>query len=187
MTAGRIGPGRLVLVVGPSGAGKDTLIAQARCRCPTGQVVFPQRIVTRPSTAAEHHDSIEDDAFDEAAARGNFSIWWRAHGLKYGIPVSIESDIRAGRTVVCNVSRAVAGEVRNRFAQVLVVLITASPEVLAARLAQRGRTTDGGVSARMSRTVSAADFRPDVVINNTGSVEEAGQGLLDAILGQHPH
>lgn len=177
-----IGPGRLVLVVGPSGAGKDTLIAQARGLCGNTDVVFPRRVVTRPAGAAEDHDSMEDDAFDRAVARGDFSIWWSAHGLKYGIPISIESDIYAGRSVVCNVSRAVVAEVRHRFAQVVVVLITAPAEVLAARLAQRLRATDGPVAARLSRTVSTQDFHPDIVIDNCGSIEEGGRRLLDAIL-----
>jgi ribose 1,5-bisphosphokinase len=178
-----IGRGRLILVVGPSGAGKDSLIAQARSLCQSSDVVFPRRVVTRPSAAAEDHDSMDDEAFDRAAARGDFSIWWRAHGLKYGIPASIEPDIRAGRSVVCNVSRAVVGEVRERFAQVLVVLVTAPPQVLAARVAQRGRATDGSIASRINRTVGTGEFRPDIVIDNSGSIEEGGRRLLAAIVG----
>jgi ribose 1,5-bisphosphokinase PhnN len=52
MAAGLIGPGRLLAVVGPSGAGKDTLIARARTRLAGDpMIVFPLRIVTRAASA----------------------------------------------------------------------------------------------------------------------------------------
>jgi len=134
----QIGPGHLVLVVGPSGAGKDTLIdvVRAACRDETG-IVFPRRVITRPSSAAEDHDTISNAAFDQAAADEAFALWWIAHGLKYAIPAAINDDIRAGRTVVCNVSRAVIGSVRERYARVTVVLVTAPQDILAARLRER--------------------------------------------------
>ena len=178
-----IGPGRMVLVVGPSGAGKDTLIARAKAACLDSEVVFPRRIITRPSSAAEDHDTVSDAAFDRAVAEGAFAVWWQAHGLKYALPWSIESDIRADRTVVCNVSRTVIETVRERYARVVVVMVTAPPEVLAARLAQRGRASDGPIAARAGRVV-AKDFGPDIVIDNVGPVEDATERLLDVILGR---
>ena len=71
----RIGPGRLVLVVGPSGAGKDTLLAHARAACRDDpDIVFPRRVITRPSSAAEDHDTLSDAAFDQAVGEGAFAI-----------------------------------------------------------------------------------------------------------------
>lgn len=181
-----IGPGRLVLVVGPSGAGKDTLIDSARAACRHDpDVVFPRRTVTRPSSAAEDHDTLSEHAFDQAVTEGAFAIWWSAHGLRYGIPLSIDTDIRAGRTVVCNVSRSVVGAGRKRYARVVVVLVTAPQAILAARLAERKRGTDGAVADRVNRSVmSDAELAPDVVIENTGSVEAGTKHLVHAISGQ---
>ena len=103
-----IGPGRLVLVVGPSGAGKDTLIARARAACHgDATVVFPRRIVTRPPSPFEDNEFMPETAFEQAAAEGAFAFWWSAHGHMYGIPLTVDFDIGAGRTVVCNVSRTV--------------------------------------------------------------------------------
>jgi ribose 1,5-bisphosphokinase len=177
----RIGPGRLVLVVGPSGAGKDTLIGSARvaCRGVSG-IVFPRRIITRPSSAAEDHGTISAPAFDQAAAEGAFAIWWSAHGLRYGIPGAIDADLQAGRTVVCNVSRTVVTQVRKRYANVVVVLVTAPPDLLAARLADRARGSDGDVLHRISRAVEA-DLNADVTIENVGTVERATAEFLNAI------
>lgn len=177
-----IGPGRLVLVVGPSGAGKDTLMAGARAVCgadPT--IVFPRRVITRRSSAAEDHDTLEPDAFDHAAQNGAFAFWWEAHGLKYGIPRSAELDICAGRTLVCNVSRGIVANVRARYARVDCVLITAPPAVLAQRLDARGRPSDGPLAQRIQRNDTFADFRADFVIDNSGAPEMSIQRLLDVI------
>ena len=112
-SGGRIGPGRLVLVVGPSGAGKDTLIALARDQCAgDAMVVFPRRIVTRPPSGSEDHDSVSPSAFDRAAGQGAYAFWWEAHGLKYALSAAIDAELRAGKTVVCNVSRAVVSALR---------------------------------------------------------------------------
>src|SRR5262249_48736114 len=135
-----IGPGRLILVVGPSGAGKDTLIAGARAALErNGAVVFPRRIITRESTAAEDHDTLPLDQFRRAAAAGDFALWWEAHGHCYGIPGAIDADIRARRTVVANVSRTIIEPARRRYESVVAVHVTAPAHVLATRLAARDR------------------------------------------------
>jgi ribose 1,5-bisphosphokinase len=182
----RIGPGRLVLVVGPSGAGKDTLIVAvgAACRHDPG-VVFPRRVITRTASAAEDHDTVSDAAFDRVVGEGGFALWWSAHGLKYGIPLSIDSDLRAGRTVVCNVSRTIIGKARDRYACVTVVLVTAPQDVLLARLRQRARGSDGAIEDRIRRSVAPGEEpMPDIAIENTGSIEAAAGALLKVIAGQ---
>jgi ribose 1,5-bisphosphokinase len=178
-----IGPGRLVLVVGPSGAGKDTLIARARAACrDDATVVFPRRIVTRPASAFEDNEVMSQQAFDQAAARGAFAFWWGAHGHNYGIPLSVDFDIEASRTVVCNVSRTVVGAVRARYAHVVAVLITAPREVLAARLAARDRSSDGSIEQRVGRSeIEARGFRPDVIINNVGEPDVGARKLVDTV------
>jgi ribose 1,5-bisphosphokinase len=178
MTA--IGPGRLVLVVGPSGAGKDTLIDLARTALqddPT--VVFPRRVVTRAASAAEAHDSMSADAFERAARAGAFALTWDAHGLRYGIPAGIDADIRAGRTVVCNVSRAIIDTARRRYAAVVVALVTAPPELLAARLQARGR--DGDIAQRLARGDAFGDLKADCVIANTGAPADGAAALMAAV------
>jgi ribose 1,5-bisphosphokinase len=179
-SVGQIGPGRLVLVVGPSGAGKDTLIDAVRTACrDEASIIFPRRVITRPSSSAEDHDTMSDAAFDQAAAKGAFALCWTAHGLKYGIPVVVDDDIRAGRTVVCNLSRTVIGSACKRYARVTVVQVTAPQEVLAARLSARGRGSDGSIMDRVQRTVPAnSETNADVVIENIGAVETAAATLL---------
>ena len=178
-----IGSGRLVLVVGPSGAGKDTLIAGARAACRDDTtVIFPRRVVTRPASAFEDNDVLSKFDFAQAAANGEFAFWWSAHGHDYGIPSSIDREIEGKHTVVCNVSRTVIATVRGRYVHVVAVLVTAPEEVLAARLAGRDRASDGQLSERLKRVGIADDtFSPDVIINNVGAPEQGVRKLLDAI------
>lgn len=184
--AASIGPGRLVLVVGPSGAGKDTLLGLAQAACAENEdVVFPRRVVTRESSAAEDNVAVSPDEFRAAVARGAFAVHWEAHGHAYALPREINDDIRAGRTVVANVSRTVVPALRSSYAEVVVVAITAPPEVLAARLAARARRSDGNIGDRLNRFVDEADA--DVMIVNAGSADYHSRQLVRIIRNECWH
>jgi ribose 1,5-bisphosphokinase len=177
-----IGPGRLVLVVGPSGAGKDTLIGLARAALTDDRsVVFPRRVVTREASSAEDNEYLAPEAFRRALARGDLAVHWEAHGHCYGLPRSIIDDIRAGRTVVVNVSRTAVEAMRSAYRDVTVVLVTAPPEVLAERLAARARGSDGQIASRLDRVVGGAAATPNMVINNVGRAQDHARELLQAI------
>jgi ribose 1,5-bisphosphokinase len=180
-----IGPGRLVLVVGPSGAGKDTLLGLARAVCADdGNIVFPRRVITREASASEENEEISIGTFQEALTRGDYAMHWEAHGHCYALPRAIDDEIRAGRTVIANVSRTVIGAMRRAYADVLVVLITAPPDVLAERIAMRARSSDGRVENRLRRTVEDAAAAPDVTIVNTGSAEYHSRQIVRVIKGE---
>jgi ribose 1,5-bisphosphokinase len=181
-----IDPGRLVLIVGPSGAGKDTLISGARAALGGApHYVFPLRVVTRPITASEDHDCASEEAFDLAVAAGEFAFWWSAHGLRYGIPASIDGDLRAGKTVVCNVSRSVIRELYKHYARVVVVVVTAPDRVLAERRALRGRDAASSHASRAGRTrLFDAMLRPDFVIENVGNSAIGIESLIAILKGK---
>lgn len=173
--------GTLHLVVGPSGAGKDTLLAAAMIARP--DIVFPARSITRPEDpGGEPHIPVAPPDFDAMEARGAFALSWRAHGLAYGIPAEAEIALAAGRHVAVNVSRAVIGAARARFMPVRVLLVTASPAALAARLAARGREDAADIAARLARAGPAAPDWPDTtVIRNDGARRDGAAALLAAL------
>jgi len=180
--AARIGPGRLVLVVGPSGAGKDTLLNLTRAACAgDAGIVFPRRVVTREASLAEDNAQVSPDAFRAALARDEFAMHWEAHGHCYALPRAIDDDIRAGRTVVVNASRTVIETMRRLYADIVVVLITAPPDVLERRLAMRARGSDGSIEERLRRAVDEA--APDATIVNVGAAEDHARRLLEIIRG----
>lgn len=177
-----IGPGRLILVVGPSGAGKDTLLGLARAVCAEdADIIFPRRIVTREASVAEDNIAMSAEAFRRALDHGDFAVHWDAHGHSYALPVEINDDIRAGRTVVANVSRTVLDDLRRAYANVVVVAITAPPDVLAQRLAARARNSDGNIADRLTRSVGDASASADVTILNAGSADYHGRQLVRVI------
>jgi ribose 1,5-bisphosphokinase len=179
-SADLIGPGRLVLVVGASGAGKDTLIGLAQAACAAdSSIVFPQRVVTREASSFENNEAVSPMLFGQMLAHGNFAFQWEAHGLRYGVPSSIVEDIRAGRAVIVNASRTIIEFARRSYANVMVVSVTAPPGVLAERLAARARPSDGRIDDRLRRAVVAPV--PDVVIENIGPAEDHAAELLRAI------
>ncbi|MBA4220296.1 MAG: phosphonate metabolism protein/1,5-bisphosphokinase (PRPP-forming) PhnN [Methylobacterium sp.] len=176
--------GTFFLVVGPSGAGKDSLIDGARALLePTGRYVFARRVVTRPAgSPGEDHEAATDEAFDAREAKGDFLITWGAHGLRYGLPAELKRQVEAGRNVIANGSRATIAALAARLPRFVVVEVTAPPEVLAARIAGRGRESGEAIEKRLSRTVEP---RPEGIrattVCNDQSVEIGIERFVAAV------
>ncbi len=172
--------GTFVAIVGPSGAGKDTLIAHARAALgDRADYLFARRLVTRPANAFEDHDTIDEASFAAGHAAGTFALSWRAHGLGYALPASIIEVLGTGVHVVCNLSRAVLPLARSRFPRVVVIEVTAPPEVLAARLAARGRETRAAIEERLAREAERpCAVSADLVIVNDRPIAETGGALV---------
>ncbi len=168
----------LILVVGPSGAGKDTLLNAARARLAGDPGFrFVRRVITRPADPdGENHEPVTPQAF---AAR-RFALQWTAHGLSYGIPLDIEPDIAAGRTVIANTSRGVITDAVARYGA-RVILITASPAVLARRLAQRGREAEADIAQRLAREVALPAGIDSETVLNDATPEEGISRFLAAL------
>lgn len=175
-----------MLVVGPSGAGKDTLMDAARTELSGDERFrFARRLITRPAMAgAEDHDSCDEAAFAEAEAAGEMALAWRAHGLSYGIPAAELAPIAAGAVVIVNISRGTIAEAERLAQRVVVLNITAPPAVLAKRLAARGRESEADIAARLAREAPlTAEHARIVTILNDRSVAEAASDLVALLRG----
>lgn len=170
--------GVLVLVVGPSGAGKDTLLdAARRALADDTRFRFARRVITRPADAGgEAHEAVTEEGF---AAR-RFALSWEAHGLRYGIPAEIIDDLTQGCVVIANVSRGVI-EAAARGFPVRVIEVTAPPSVLAARLAARGREASEQRAARLARHVALPEGVTVQTVVNDATPEEGVARFLAAL------
>ncbi len=173
--------GVLHLVVGPSGAGKDTLIDAVRPLRP--DILFARRSITRPAGAGgEDHLAVDEATFSATAAAGGYALWWRANGLGYGVGPEVEAALAAGRHVVMNGSRGMVEAARARFRPLRVLFVTAAPETLALRLAERGRESAAEIAGRLDRAALKAPTGPDVLrIDNSGALEAARRAMLGAL------
>lgn len=179
-----IRPGILFVVVGPSGAGKDTLIDGARAALAgQGRFQFATRLITRPADAGgEAHEAIDEAGFAELEQAGRLLVSWRAHGLRYGLRAGLLDELAAGRHVVANGSRGALTELAGKAPRLIALVVTASPATLAARLSARGRESAEDIAARLERSVLA--LPPGIetlVVSNDGTVEEGVEHVLAVI------
>lgn len=173
--------GPLVVVLGPSGSGKDTLMSYA-CNAlgDRADVLFVRRAITRPADAgSEDHIAMTDAEFDAAIDEGQFSLTWAANGLRYGLPRAIEAHLAEGRLAVVNGSRGAWAIIQQVFPSAVAVEIRVDPDILAKRLEARGRENASEIEARLARASALESrFDPDVIIDNSGEVQAAGAALV---------
>lgn len=171
--SGHLMQGRMIAVVGPSGVGKDSLMTALAAQRPDLTVV--RRVITRdPERGGEDFEPVSEQTFQKLAGAGAFCLQWQAHGLNYGIPETARLSVRSGRDGLVNLSRGVLQEAEAVFGALTVLNVTASPEVLAQRLAGRGRETATEIAARLKQADKPLDQGvASHVILNDGTLEEA--------------
>ncbi|MNP19458.1 Ribose 1,5-bisphosphate phosphokinase PhnN [compost metagenome] len=183
----RSGTGRLIFLVGPSGSGKDSLIDASREQLALAGVEIARRVITRSAEAkGEAAQGVTPEQFDTLRAQGAFAMHWRANGLDYGIPRQVDQWLAAGRAVLVNGSRAYLPEARQRYPDMLAVLVEVKPEVLRQRLLARGRESAEEVEQRLARSArlqAAAD--PSVhVLDNSSTLEAAVAAFVSLLRHQ---
>ena len=177
-------PGTMIVIVGPSGAGKDTLMDYAAAQL-FGRpgFHFTRRVITRSGDAGgENHDAVSMHEFNRLEDEGAFAVSWQAHGLKYGIPAAVYRHLNAGDVVIANGSRSALPQFGTAFARLKVVNIVARPDVLAKRLEQRGRESREDILRRLERSslTVVGDF--DVTtVDNSGAMEDAGKTIMQVL------
>ena len=189
----REGYGSLVLLVGPSGSGKDSLLDWARARLEDDpRILFVRRCITREKNDPnEDHDSMSVPQFQKAEMLGKFVISWGAHGLYYGLPATLLNHLETGGVAIANGSRKTIPVLREQFPRLQVINLTVQPEILAERLARRGRESAEEIERRLARTDkirSESLFDEETIhLDNSGDLSIAGQKFVDLLLQWADH
>jgi ribose 1,5-bisphosphokinase len=171
----------IVYVMGPSGAGKDSVLNAARqALAPGERVAFAHRYITRPPNAGnENHVSLSEAEFEVRRTAGLFAFDWTAHGLRYAIGAEIHLWQKAGFVVVVSGSREHYATLRPRPAGLLPVLITASSDALRYRLTSRGRDDTASIEERLARAREHGINDPNLIeIDNSGALDVAAGNFL---------
>jgi ribose 1,5-bisphosphokinase len=144
----------LIYVVGPSGAGKDSLLNWLRGHLPsTDRIHWARRTIDRPpSTEGEVHESVSSEGFKQLLDTHQLAMHWSANAHQYGIRHSELSPHPLGSWIFVNGSRAHIPVAAMNFPELTVLHITAQPEVLHQRLLARGRESLEAIEQRLSRT-----------------------------------
>jgi ribose 1,5-bisphosphokinase len=176
---------RLIYIMGPSGCGKDALMAEARRVLPAEKpVLFAHRYITRPADAGgENHVALSRAEFQMRLLRGLFSLSWESHGFAYGIGGEIDLWMERGLTVVVNGSREALPRAIQAYPDLLPVLVTVPEDMLRERLGARGRESAEELERRLARARLPVSEVPGLVrFDNAGSLSAAGMALADLIL-----
>jgi ribose 1,5-bisphosphokinase len=173
---------RLIYVVGPSGAGKDSVLQALRNRWQGAPAHWARRTITRSAQAGgENHESVGETEFDDLRQSGALAMCWQANGLHYGVRATELAPLVNGHCVFVNGSRAHAGAVLRQWPESTLVHITAPAELLLQRLKARRRESQQAISDRLARGVDEALPADAIRIVNDGSLESAVDMLQAAL------
>ena len=179
--------GRLFLVVGNSGSGKDSLLTEVQARWPATAkpIRIPQRYITRPAHDSEPYISVTAAEFGDLKRSKKFCLTWRIYQTDYGVPSIVLNWLNSGQHVVVNVSREIIPRARNLIPDLKFIFVMVPLDITRHRLKSRCREAENDPSfqqrlkrAKENQTLIGADF----IVDNSGSLNESAEKLLNYLL-----
>ncbi len=180
--------GKLVYLMGPSGAGKDTLLRHVKALClekapHLRPLHIAIRYITRLSThGSERHIPLHEQEFLSLLAQGFFVLHWQSHGYYYGICQDINEALAQNYLVVMNGSRAYLETAQKLYPDLIPVLIDARQDVLEQRLLERKRENAAEITARLRMNLFLKKEIPNIyTIDNSNLLEDSVQTLKNLL------
>ena len=173
------------LIIGNSGAGKDTIIDEVQRRFPSHykKLKVPQRVITRKSSDSEKFESVDTETFHKLRESGEFILEWESYDHFYGIRREALDWLEAGHPVLLNVSRSVVQTARKTFPGTRVIFVRVPLDVTADRIIERGRESYKEVLTRVVRAQGHQDYKDaDLIVDNVDNPEETCQKVLNYLV-----
>ena len=181
--------GLLVIISGPSGVGKSTVVSKLFKICP--ELKLSTSATTRPKRPfeidKENYYFLSEEEFFKMEIKGEFLEWAKVHGYYYGTPRSfVDKEIDKGSTVILEVDVQGATNIRDLAAksrikstsQVFVFLIPPSVDILAFRLKKRKTEKTEEQNYRLRAAIAELQVMEKydyIVVNDT--VESAAEKI----------
>lgn len=177
--------GKLIYLIGASGAGKDTLLEALR----EDEFFFSSfasahRYITRPShLGSENHVELSESEFSMRSERGLFALEWSAHGTHYAIGKEIDVWMKQGVHVFVNGSREYLPQALRLYPDALPIWVTVDSDILKQRLISRGRERLPEIERRVQRNRDLEALRPKscVLVDNSGDLADGVANLKKVI------
>jgi guanylate kinase len=165
--------GHLIVLAGPSGVGKGTLLKRLLQRHPDIQVSVSAttRDPRKGEIDAQHYYFVSKAQFGEMVEKGELLEWAEFAGNCYGTPKApIEQAIARGQQVILEIELMGARQVRRSFptAQQIFIL-PPSADSLEARIRQRGQDSEAAIAKRLAQAqveLAAADEFDFKIVND---------------------
>ena len=179
--------GRLFLIAGNSGSGKDALLTEVLARWPASvnPIRIPQRYITRPAHDSEHSISVTAREFGDFERKNKFWLTWHVYNTDYGIPTIVLEWLRRRQDVAINVSREIIPRARRIIPDLKVIFVSVPLEITLQRMRSRRREAENEQSfqrrlhrAEANQTLKDFDF----IIDNSGSLDVSANKLLSYLL-----
>lgn len=179
--------GRLLVISGPSGVGKSTVVEALRSRRPLGFSVSATTRPPRPGEVdGEHYHFVDDAEFDRLVESGELLEWAEYGGNRYGTPKTpVLESLDRGEDLVLDIENVGALKVKEALPEaVLVFVLPPSRAELEARLRGRADTDAAAIERRLAVAddqIAQARRRYDWLVTNDDVDSVMNQ--IDRILG----
>ena len=169
--------GKLIYLIGASGAGKDTVLEELRASISDANTLIAHRYVFRQNehnAFFENQISLTADEFSKRSKNGFFAMEWHAHSASYGIGSEIDIWLNAGKHVIVNGSRQYLTTMHEKYPDACVVALVVDDDVLRARLKARGRESQNEIEERIARNTRLSKAIPEnaVCVDNSGELKQ---------------
>jgi ribose 1,5-bisphosphokinase len=165
---------KIILIVWPSGAGKDTLINSIKGKIDAN---FVKRHITRASDSSEQNYFVNHEEFKKLKYEGFFISTWSAHSHQYGIA---KNEIKDGINII-SVSRSVIQDFEKEFNKVATINITVPRDELYKRLKNRNREGEEMIQERLKRSYNHIEAKMLLDFDNQAPLQKSSSKFLNLV------